>query len=77
MTDLPDSWANAPLDDLIAHDGIFTDGDWVESKDQDPNGAVRLIQLADIGDSRFIDKSSRFLKRDKADELNCTFLKKG
>jgi type I restriction enzyme, S subunit len=77
MTDLPRGWAKAPLSELIAHDGIFTDGDWVESKDQDPNGSVRLIQLADIADSYFVDKSSRFLTREKADELNCTFLKNG
>ena len=77
MTYLPSSWAVAPLGNLIAPDGIFTDGDWVESKDQDPNGEVRLIQLADIADSRFVDKSSRFLTRQKADELNCTFLRKG
>ena len=77
MTKLPSKWAVAPLENLIAPNGIFTDGDWVESKDQDPNGEVRLIQLADIADSRFMDKSSRFLTRQKADELNCTFLKKG
>ena len=77
MTDLPTSWVFAPLENLIAPDGIFTDGDWVESKDQDPNGEVRLIQLADIADSRFLDKSSRYLTREKADELNCTFLRKG
>ncbi len=77
MTGLPSSWAVAPLENLIAPNGIFTDGDWVESKDQDPNGEVRLIQLADIADSRFVDKSSRFLTRQKADELNCTFLENG
>ncbi|SEN61572.1 type I restriction enzyme, S subunit [Loktanella fryxellensis] len=77
MTDLPVTWANATLKELIAHDGIFTDGDWVESKDQDPNGSVRLIQLADIADSRFVNKSSRFLTRERAGELNCTFLRKG
>ncbi len=77
MMELPRAWATASLGELIAPDGIFTDGDWVESKDQNPNGEVRLVQLADIADSRFLDKSSRFLTREKADELNCTFLKKG
>ena len=77
MTDLPEGWAIACLEELIAPDGIFTDGDWVESKDQDPNGEIRLIQLADIADSQFMDKSSRFLTREKAAELNCTFIKKG
>lgn len=52
----------------------MTDGDWVESKDQDPHGEVRLIQLADVGDGRFVDKSNRFLTRNKAEDLNCTFL---
>jgi hypothetical protein len=49
------------LSDCVGSDGIFTDGDWVESKDQDPNGEVRLIQLADIGVGSFLDKSARFL----------------
>ena len=53
---------------------LFTDGDWIESKDQDPNGEIRLIQLADIGDGFFIDKSSRFINRETAKRLRCTFL---
>ena len=52
------------------------DGDWVESKDQDPSGKIRLIQLADIGDGCFIDKSSRFMNLETAKRLNCTFLNK-
>lgn len=75
--DLPAGWALAKIGDLIPKEGLFVDGDWVESKDQDPDGDVRLIQLADIGDGTFIDKSARFLTTDKAVELNCTFLKKG
>lgn len=65
------------ISDLISKSGIFSDGDWIESKDQDPNGEVRLIQLADIGDGVFIDKSKRFLTLKRAQELKCTFLKKG
>ncbi len=56
---------------------LFADGDWIESKDQDPNGKIRLIQLADIGDGFFVDKSSRFINRETAKRLRCTFLKKG
>lgn len=56
---------------------LFTDGDWVESKDQDPNGEVRLIQLADIGDGKFLNKSARFLTAKKARELRCTILRPG
>ena len=52
-------------------------GDWVESKDQDPNGDVRLTQLADIGEGRWLDKSARFLTAAKAKQLRCTYLKSG
>ena len=75
--ELPSGWVCASVADVVASDGIFTDGDWVETKDQDPNGDVRLIQLADIGDGSFLDKSSRFLTKTKSHELNCTFLTKG
>ncbi len=70
-------WEFVTLEDLITNDGIFCDGDWIESKDQDPNGNVRLIQLADIGDGDYKDKSSRFLTDYKAVEINCTFLESG
>jgi type I restriction enzyme S subunit len=65
------------LSKIIGDTGVFVDGDWVESKDQDVNGDVRLIQLADIGDGVFINKSNRFLTSEKAKELKCTFLKQG
>jgi type I restriction enzyme S subunit len=74
---LPQGWVRAKLNELVGLNGIFCDGDWVESKDQDPNGKIRLIQLADIGDGYFIDKSNRFLTMEKAAELHCTFLEKG
>ena len=77
MSDLPRGWAQACIPDLIAINGLFIDGDWIESKDQDPQGGVRLIQLADIGDGYYVNKSNRFLTREKAVELGCTFLKAG
>jgi len=61
----------------LLEDGVFIDGDWVESKDQDPNGEVRLIQLADVGDGVFRNRSSRFLTVAKAKDLRCTFLQPG
>lgn len=56
---------------------VFVDGDWVESKDQDSNGDVRLIQLADVGDGYYVNKSARFLTKSKAKELRCTYLNTG
>lgn len=58
---LPAGWSPRQIKDFIGPNSLFCDGDWVESKDQDEKGANRLIQLADIGDGRFLNKSNRFL----------------
>ncbi|MDB9395090.1 restriction endonuclease subunit S [Microcystis aeruginosa] len=70
-------WTTIKLEEVSGDVGIFVDGDWVESKDQDPKGNTRLTQLADIGVGEFLDRSSRFLTSEKAKELKCTFLKEG
>jgi len=63
--------------DIAGKNGLFLDGDWIEKKDQDPCGEVRLIQLADIGAGVFLDKSNRYITKEKAAELHCTYLNKG
>ena len=65
------------LKDIIGEKGFFCDGDWIEKKDQDPNGEIRLIQLADIGDGVFKDKSSKFITKSTAERLGCTPVQKG
>jgi len=66
-----------PIADCLVDAEVFTDGDWIESKDQDPDGDVRLIQLADVGDGSWINKSARFLTSHTATQLRCTYLKPG
>lgn len=61
----------------LAADGYFGDGDWVESKDQDPTGGIRLTQLADVGIGFFRDRSDRWMREDQASRLGCTLLKPG
>lgn len=75
-SEIPEGWTLSTISELLEQ-GLFTDGDWVETKDQDPDGDVRLIQLADVGDGVFRDRSSRFLTSDKAGELRCTYLRPG
>ena len=70
-------WPRIRLGQALETAPIFVDGDWVESKDQDPQGDVRLIQLADVGDGFYIDKSNRFLTSAAAERLKCTFLEPG
>lgn len=75
--EMKNNWQKVKLNDLVGKQGIFSDGDWVESKDQDLDGDIRLIQLADIGDGEFKDKSERFMNESKFEKLNCTALKTG
>ena len=63
--------------EIAGEKGLFIDGDWIETKDQDPNGKVRLIQLADVGAGEFNNKSNKYITETKAAELLCTYLKKG
>ena len=77
LEELPAGWTIAALCQLIGSDGLLSDGDWIETKDQDPAGDVRLIQLADVGDGVYRNKSERYLTSNKAAELKCTFLKAG
>jgi type I restriction enzyme S subunit len=77
MFDLPEGWEFLTVAELAGIGGVVADGDWIESKDQDPDGDVRLIQLADIGDGEFQNRSARFLTSQKARELQCTMLEPG
>lgn len=73
---MPVKWHAQTLAE-IAEGGMFVDGDWVESRDQDPNGDVRLTQLADVGVAAFRDRSDRWMRRDQAESLSCTYLRPG
>ena len=77
MIDLPHGWARIALSGLVSPAGLFSDGDWVESKDQDANGSIRLLQLADLGDGVFLDKSSRFVNEEQFKRLRCTEVLEG
>lgn len=51
---------------------VFSDGDWIESKDQSSDG-IRLIQTGNVGNGRYIDKQEkqRFISVDTFNRLNC------
>src|SRR5699024_1816301 len=50
----------------------FTDGDWIESKDQSESG-VRLIQTGNIGVTQFLDKPNnrKWISESTFKKLNC------
>ena len=68
-------WETVSLRSLATRTGgLISDGDWVELKDQDPDGQVRLLQLSDVGDGYFRDKSDKWVSDSAFDLLDCTAL---
>ena len=61
----------------LLRNGLFIDGDWVESKDQDPSGTIRLTQLADVGETLWRDRSDRWMNEEQARRLRITYLHPG
>ncbi|KWZ80746.1 restriction endonuclease subunit S [Heyndrickxia faecalis] len=64
------AWEKRKLVDLCT---TFTDGDWIEAKDQSDNG-IRLIQTGNVGVNEFIDKAdkSKWITEDTFNRLNCS-----
>ena len=62
-------WGFVPLIDACE---IFTDGDWIETKDQSPEG-IRLVQTGNVGNGIFKDRrdKARFISDDTFERLNC------
>ena len=54
---------------------LIVDGDWIESKDQSPEG-IRLIQTGNVGIGEYLDKPSRakYISEETFKRLNCTEL---
>jgi type I restriction enzyme S subunit len=63
------SWVTASLSELSL---VFTDGDWIESKDQSPSG-IRLIQTGNVGIGEFKDRGekARYISPDTFRRLRC------
>jgi type I restriction enzyme S subunit len=76
MSQLPDGWSYESINSIVKG-GMIADGDWVESKDQDPSGQVRLTQLADVGDGEFRSRSDRWMNDEQASRLNVNYLQAG
>ena len=64
-----DDWEQRKLVNLCEK---FTDGDWIEAKDQS-NSGVRLIQTGNVGLGEYIDKPSnkKWVSKETFERLNC------
>ncbi|WP_026684095.1 restriction endonuclease subunit S [Heyndrickxia coagulans] len=68
---VPDNWIWIRLEHSKKDEESFGDGDWILSENIDPNGEVRLIQLSDIGQGEFLNKSSRYISEKTFEALGC------
>lgn len=57
---------------------VFTDGDWIESKDQSPSG-IRLIQTGNVGIGEFKDRAekARYISKETFHRLRCEEIYEG
>ena len=64
-----DDWEQRKLSSLCDK---FTDGDWIEAKDQ-TNSGVRLIQTGNVGVAEYLDKSNnkKWISNDTFEALHC------
>ena len=67
---MKDGWQTKTLIGLCE---VFTDGDWIESKDQSPTG-IRLIQTGNVGEGVFKDRGdkARYISEATFKRLRCT-----
>ena len=58
------------LEDICS---VFTDGDWIESKDQADKG-IRLIQTGNVGEGIYLEKEAKakYISTDTFEKLKCT-----
>lgn len=62
-----DDWEQRKLENICE---VFTDGDWIESKDQSETG-IRLIQTGNIGTTNYLDKENnkKWISEDTFEKL--------
>ena len=67
---LPKGWEIKKLGEVCE---VFTDGNWIESKDQSTEG-IRLIQTGNIGFGFYKDKrdKARYISEETFIRLKCT-----
>ncbi len=64
-----EAWEQRKLKDLCI---LFTDGDWIESKDQSDSG-IRLVQTGNVGIAEYLDKQNnqKWISEETFKKLNC------
>ena len=69
------SWEQRKLESLC---DVFTDGDWIEAKDQS-NAGVRLVQTGNVGTTEYLDKENnkKWISEETFERLHCEEIYEG
>lgn len=72
---MKNNWQTKKLGEIS---DIFEDGDWIEKKDQSPDG-IRLIQTGNVGNGVFKDRirKARYISEKTFERLKCTEILSG
>lgn len=72
---MKNNWQTKKIEEICDY---FGDGDWVESKDQSPEG-IRLIQTGNVGEGVFKDRAekARYISEATFKRLRCTEIFEG
>jgi len=70
-----DAWEQRKLETLCV---VFTDGDWIEAKDQS-NSGIRLIQTGNVGTTEYLDKENnkKWISEETFERLHCKEIYEG
>ena len=70
-----DPWEQRKLESLC---DVFTDGDWIEAKDQS-NAGVRLVQTGNVGTTEYLDKENnkKWISEETFERLHCEEIYEG
>lgn len=71
LADGSESWVVRPLRKLAGSEGLFTDGDWIESPYITDDG-IRLIQTGNIGIGAYREQGFRYVSEETYFQLDCT-----
>ena len=70
-----DPWEQRKLESLC---DVFTDGDWIEAKDQSSSG-IRLVQTGNVGTTEYLDKekNKKWISEETFERLHCEEIYEG
>ena len=70
-----DDWEQRKLESLC---DVFTDGDWIEAKDQSDSG-IRLVQTGNVGTTKYLDKENnkKWISEETFERLHCEEIYEG